>query len=328
MKKILLATTAIVAFAGAASAEVRLSGFAEMGVSGGNGAGRDGEEQFHNDISITFNASGETDGGLKFGVKAQIDNNNGREPNGPVVWDDESVFISGAFGKLTLGETDGALDWALSEIYAGSSINDDHSTHSGGYFNSGLDAIYDNQIARYEYSFGDFAFGASVELDDNPDFAGVDDPLTTVVETTGAYVQGDVNWAIGGKWSGDVAGTNVGFGAAYQSNNVYDIFGFTASAQLAGGFTANGEYIDLDGKSGHDSWIGVAAGYAAGPLLVQVNYGVFNEVVGSDVEGYGAVVNYDLGGGVVAMAGYGHGDTDAGNGAGDSTWSVGLGLSF
>lgn len=327
MKKILLATTAIVAFAGAASAEVRLSGFAEMGVSGGNGAGTDGEEQFHNDISITFNASGETDGGLSFGVKAQIDNKNGRNPNGDVKWDDEAVFISGAFGKLTLGETDGALDWALSEIYAGSSINDDHSSHAGGYFNTGLDGIYDNQIARYEYSFGDFAFGASVELDDNPNVA--DDVTTTLVDET--YVQGDVNWAIGGKWSGDVAGTNVGFGAAYQSNNDFDIFGFTASAQLASGFTVNAEYIDLDGSDfgvAMNDWMGVAAGYAAGPLLVQVNYGVFDTVTGPNIDGYGAVVNYDLGGGVVAMAGYGNGDVGAGNGAGDETWSVGLALSF
>ena len=125
-----------------------------------------------------------------------------------------------------------------------------------------------------------------------------------------------------------MAGTAVGVGVAYQSNNVYDIFGATVSATLASGFTANAEYIDLDGLGGYDDWIGVAAGYVSGPLLVQANYGVFSQVVGSDVDGYGVVVNYDLGGGVVAMAGYGSGDGPAGNGAGDETWSVGLGLSF
>ncbi|HEX9858652.1 MAG TPA: porin, partial [Paracoccaceae bacterium] len=49
MKKILLATTALVGFAGAAAAEVALTGYAEIGVAGGNGGV---ETQFWNDIDV------------------------------------------------------------------------------------------------------------------------------------------------------------------------------------------------------------------------------------------------------------------------------------
>ncbi|MCP3969641.1 MAG: porin, partial [Rhodobacteraceae bacterium] len=54
MKKVLLATTALVASAGIASAQgVALSGSAEMGIIGGTGM----EVQFHSDIDVTFTLS-------------------------------------------------------------------------------------------------------------------------------------------------------------------------------------------------------------------------------------------------------------------------------
>ncbi len=119
--------------------------------------------------------------------------------------DESSVFISGTFGKITMGETDGALDWALTEIYKGTSIADDHSTHAGAYWNTGLDGIYDNQVVRYEYSFGDFAGAISAEMDD-----------------TGVH---DANLALGFKWSGDFNGTAVGAGIRLPVERHLDIIG-------------------------------------------------------------------------------------------------------
>ena len=62
MKHILMATTALVTTAGIASADITLSGWAEMGMVGGNG----GETEFHQDIDVTFKMSGETDGAPGF----------------------------------------------------------------------------------------------------------------------------------------------------------------------------------------------------------------------------------------------------------------------
>ena len=63
MKKVLLASTALVASAGIAAADVSLSGSAELGIIDDDTA-----TQFHTDIDVTFTMSGETDGGLTFGA--------------------------------------------------------------------------------------------------------------------------------------------------------------------------------------------------------------------------------------------------------------------
>ncbi|MDP4033251.1 MAG: porin [Pseudorhodobacter sp.] len=300
MKKILLATSALVGFAGAAAAEVSLSGYAEMGIKGANGGY---DTQFHNDIDVTFNLSGETDGGLSFGATVDLDEvNSSASLGGTGSVNKSSVWISGAFGKLTMGDTDGALDWAVTEIYKGTSLVDDHSTHSGAYWNDGLDGTGNGLVARYEYSFGDFAVAGSAELD----IGGGNDVL-----------------GLGVKWKGDFAGTKVGVGLGYQDNSVNTVWAISADAAMSNGFSANIGYADLDTNG---TWAGIGLGYASGPLLVQANYGAYDN--GGTTDGWGLVANYDLGGGAVVMAGYGSGDAVSGNSNGTDTWSVGLGLSF
>ena len=62
----ILASTALVATAGAASAQdIALSGMAEMGIFGG----QDIDTQFFTDVDVTFTMSGEADNGLTFGAK-------------------------------------------------------------------------------------------------------------------------------------------------------------------------------------------------------------------------------------------------------------------
>src|SRR6056297_3279247 len=128
----IFATTALVATAGVASADIALSGAAQMGIQGGSGfTGADANQnttQFVQDIDITFTMSGTADNGLTFGAAIDLDEN------------------AGGVGTLTMGDTDGAFDWALQEVdYNGAaSINDDHTVHAGFSGNAGLDtAIYD-----------------------------------------------------------------------------------------------------------------------------------------------------------------------------------------
>ena len=70
MKKVLLASTALVVTSSAAMAEVGLSGYAEMGIVGGGGAM---ETQFHHDLDVKFSLSGESDNGLSFGATIDLD---------------------------------------------------------------------------------------------------------------------------------------------------------------------------------------------------------------------------------------------------------------
>ncbi|MBF9059609.1 porin [Rhodobacterales bacterium HKCCSP123] len=134
MKKVLFATTALVATSGFAAADVTLSGVAQMGIMGGENM----DVQFVQDIDVTFTMSGETDNGLTFGAAIDLD-----ESAGAVGTDDAGVaiFISGNFGTLTMGDTDGAMDWALQDAGIGpASINDDHTVHAGYNGNNQFDA--------------------------------------------------------------------------------------------------------------------------------------------------------------------------------------------
>ena len=178
MKKLFLATTALSISVGCASAQgVEITGSAEMGIIGGDSVGD--TFQFHTDIDVTFTFTGETDNGLTFGGSIDLDESDGSGGSvsslafGNTTQGGETIFLSGSFGTVTMGDTDGAFDWALQELGALGSIDDSHTAHLGYNGNSGLDGRYDGQIVRYDYSFGDFAFAVSVELDD----AGVGDPV-------------------------------------------------------------------------------------------------------------------------------------------------------
>ena len=69
MKKVLFATTTLVATTGFAAADVTLSGLAQMGIQGGENV----DTTFVQDIDVTFTMSGETDNGLTFGAAIDLD---------------------------------------------------------------------------------------------------------------------------------------------------------------------------------------------------------------------------------------------------------------
>ncbi|MEL6801921.1 MAG: porin [Pseudomonadota bacterium] len=331
MKKVLLASTALVVSAGIASADVSLSGFAELGI-----IDDDTETQFHTDIDVTFTMSGETDGGLTFGASIDLDESDG-DPSAAFGNTDEggeTLFISGSFGTLTMGDTDGALDRALTEAIFGGSITDENE-HAGYNGNNGLDGTYDGQIARYDYSFGDVALAISAELDDS----GAGDPVI------GLGVSYDV----------DLGGVDLGLGLGYQTVSGAgadaaaappttgidaDLIGFSVDAGFAGGFSAAASFIVGDvtdnGVALEDpEHIGLAVGYTMDALTIGLNWGEFSDWVlredpgESDSSGFGLVVGYDLGGGAELQFGIADNDLDEADGGEDTTvWSLGLAMSF
>lgn len=337
MKKILLTTTALVAFAGAAAAEVSISGYAEMGINGGTGQ----EAELFQDIDVTFAMSGETDGGLSFGASVDLD-----ETTAGTTTDDDhgtTVNISGAFGTLTLGDTDGAMDWALTEANVGNagSIGDDETAHIG-FLGSYLDGQYDGQIVRYNNTFGDFGVAISAEQDH---VGGVDGEA-------GDYR--DAGFALGLKYSIAAGSANIDLGLGYQS---VDGYALTATADdvtatlTADGATAVGASVsatfdsglsaglvftsfDLDNASfdGGDETIthtGIGLGYTTGAITVSANYGVWDLSNDVSANGVGLAAKYDLGGGASVHAGYGQSNIDVdGNDASADSFSLGLALSF
>lgn len=325
MKKILLATTMLAGTAGFAAAEVAVSGYAEIGIIKSDaGFAGSTNAQFHQDVEVTFTMSGETDGGLSFGAAIDLDETNVADGDDSGT----SVFVSGAFGKLTMGDTDGAFDWAIADAGSLTSLGDDHTTHLYYFGAGGFDASHDNQVVRYEYSFGDFGVAVSLEQANN--------------NATGT--RQDDNVGIGATYSVDMGGTALRFGLAYQAGSratggVYtngDVIGASVSAEFAGGFSgvlsyASTDYDALDVNGAASTLVdfdhtALGVTYTTGALSIHANVGMFDPAVGASDETYGLAVNYDLGGGAVVMAGYGS-DTSAAAGR-QSQYSIGLGLSF
>jgi len=346
MKKVLFASTALVATAGIAAADVALSGYAEMGVAGSDSM----ETQFHTDIDVTFTLSGESDGGITFGAAVDLDEAANIGSGDPASDSDGvAVFISGDFGTLTMGDTDGALDWAMTEAAVGNagSIADNETGHQG-YLGSYLDGAYDGQILRYDYSFGDFAFAASVEMDDSG--------------------MRDNGYALGARYSMDFGGGSVTVGAGYQmatyissdtppaTLNIatiqiddylgvptdYEVevtaMGISAAVTLDSGLSAAVAYTQFDADysagDGEMTHLGLGVGYTFDAVTVSANYGMFDGEFfpGQEIDesGFGVAAAYDLGGGLSAHLGYGSSDIGGTNtNAGTSnSWSFGLAMSF
>jgi outer membrane protein OmpU len=314
MKKILLATTMLAGTAGFAAAEVALSGYAEMGIY----SGASGDVEFWQDVDVTFSMTGTTDGGLEFGASVDLDEADWDDVEGVNALDDSTddngytVWISGAFGKLTMGDTDGALDWAVADMDGGlTSLADDHTTHNAVFLANGYDGAGDGQIVRYENTFGDVGFAVSAEQGDE-----------------GVGVVDDI-FAVGVKYNADLGGTAVALGLGYQdAGSEGSAVGVSAGAALAGGFGGKIGYIDFsDDAGGVDSHLGLEVTYASGPIGVSVNYGKVDLDAGGDYDSWGLVANYDLGGGAKVMFGYGS-DVVGGNTTNEDQWSLGLGMSF
>ena len=331
MRKLLIASTALVATAGMAAADISMSGYAEIGMR--DGGGTVGVEM-HNDMDIGFKLSGASDNGLTFGASIDLDEvSNGIASTGG----SQAVHVSGAFGTLTMGDTDGALDKVNAEVGMLTAIADDHTSHAGYNGGAGLDS---GDILRYDTSAAGFGISASIGQDDgatNNDVMGYG--LTTTLGT-------------------------VALSVGYQTDNTQDITAVSAKTTV-GGLTLTANYSEatmdataavaavsasitaatatavafnvlavtslaaIDNSYEHT---GLGLGYTVSGVNLSANYGSYDYDDGSQADGFGLAANYSLGGGATVMVGYGSGNaraTVATAQAGDvDTFSVGLGLSF
>ncbi len=328
MKKVLFATTALVAFAGAAAAEVSLSGSAEMGINGGDNI----ETQFWQDFDVTFKLSGTSDSGLEFGAEfSAVDVSKGKLGN-EFGNGGGFVYIKGSFGNLTMGDTDSAIDWALQEANIGDpgSIADNATSHAGyngsyGDFCAFITWCFnDNQVLRYDNSFGPFAFAISYAQGAITSGAG------------GFLLPGDPNGSlsVGARYSMDMGGTKVKFGLGYINHDTgtgtpdLNIWGISASGEFTGGFSAAIAYSNWDwGSIGSATHIGIGGTYSSGPVTFHANYGQYDySGTSSNDSGFGLGVAYDLGGGLSINAAYGQ--SDFFDGGSSSDWSIGAVMSF
>ena len=158
----------------------------------------------NNRMRVTFTGSGETDSGISFGATIRADNAaSGATGSGG------SQYISGAFGKIKMGDLDGADKDATGNI-AGVGLTGLLDTNNVTYQAAGHNL-------GYEYSTAGLTFGYS---------------QNTAVKTGS-------NSAMGIKWSGDMGGTTLTVGLG-QSKVGTKTQGTVSVAMSVGGLTVKG----------------------------------------------------------------------------------------
>ena len=262
MKKVLLATTMLVGGASIAAAEVSVSGTARMGIVSGfsDGVAANGDESdvvFNSRVRVIFSLSNETDSGLAFGASIRADN-----AAAGASGDAGEVFISGAFGKLSMGDVDGAAQMATGHV-AGVGYTGISDLNESTFLGAGTGAT--DPTALYEYSAGDFTVYASIT---NPQY------VTSAVAPLYSKTQA---MALGAKYTfGDYA---VGLGYEKQTTE--------AGASPAAAVTTT----DLDHVVLKLS--GTVSGFNVQGLIGQAD-GLLNTAVVDNAKQYAASVSYTM----------------------------------
>jgi outer membrane protein OmpU len=272
MKKILLATTVLAMTATVAAAEVAVSGAARMGlVFDGNTVGANtSKAKFTSRVRVSFSMSGETDNGLSFGASVRNDQSGqGNTANG-----DSTVFISGAFGKLTFGDNDSAANALVGNV-AAKSLTGLGDNNELGYLGQTDTSVL------YTYSAGALSVALSAgQLGTTATATANEDAMSVAVKYTA-----DAFYAALGYESAKV-------GVAAVSDN-----------QLSVGLGATFSGVDLslvamDRKSNADTHYAVSATYSMDALGLTAFYA---DKGPSNAYGIGA--SYDLGGGASVVGG-------------------------
>jgi len=251
MKKILLATTLLAASTGFAAAEVATSGSARMGLI------YDGDDAFFTSrIRVIFKMTGTTDGGLEFGAEVRADQASEANSGGTSM-DAGKVFISGAFGKLLMGDLDTASNELVGDV-SGVGL-----TGLGDFNELGYVGQTDTSI-RYEYTAGAFTAALSAGQ------IGTEEFSVAVKYSTDAYsvalgyedggVFGDEQLSLGGSAT---------FGAATVKAVVNDYSGFddleyALSVDYDMGAVAITAFYAHQEDFGHEEYFGLGAAYDLG----------------------------------------------------------------
>lgn len=290
MKKVLLATTALVLSAGFAAAEVKLDGSANFGLKyneAGLSYADDKEAAGWYEIDMNVTGTMESDSGLTFGAQIQLDSDYASLDQNY----DANVFVSGAFGTIKVGES----NWVASDDYGLTDIGFDGI----GVDNTAEIAMYANDNdsvndLRWDYTVGAVSMTASVD---------------TISE--------DYGLAIG--YNTGMVGIYVAYdrdedGGSYTPAGApaYTLDGGKSSTSvlLTGDFGAFSGQLYYATSDNYDDSYGVYGAYKTGPWTFEA--AVADADLAADTS-YGIGAKYDLGGGATLAGGIGsvEGDTAA-----------------
>lgn len=262
MKKFLIATTMIVGTAGVAAAEVTLSGNGRMGVTY-NEADVGNEVAFNSRVRASIDMSAESDSGLSFGGSFGV-----HDAVGAASGLNGSIYVEGAFGKLSMGDVSSAAENAVGDLYG--------VGYTG--IGDGNEMVYistgDNEMALYSYTAGSFTA-----------YASVGQPATgteTTFSLAGKYSAGAVAVSLGYEDVGTASHIIGGVEGTFDSVKVKAIYGSASDLNF-------------------DQY-GLSVSYSADALGVSAYY-LETDSAGVKAQNWGVGASYDLGGGAKLAGG-------------------------
>jgi outer membrane protein OmpU len=340
MKKILLASTALVAMTGAAVAQVSFGGYGRFGAAyrenrsavfqdanGNNVVQQTPDLALVSRFRLNIDGKAVTDGGVEFSarVRLQADDN-------PALNEQSAAGLNGArytvaYGGLRVdaGNVGGAFDnlanyygyepglEAFTGQYAGANYGF-LGYSSGG---AGSNALY------FSYTAGGFVFGASY------------DQRAVFNNAAGATSSSSADrWDIGASYNFNNFTVGLAYGETEVPNgNKNSMFVFTGAADFdRWGATIFVGDEDLGGANAvggnlEGTFYGLSASFDVGAATqIVASYGSGDGT--NDTEGYGLGAVYDLGGGVSLRGGIGYTDVKGVNNAGRTVGDIGVLFNF
>ncbi len=311
MKKLLIASTALLATTAMASADMSLTGDGRMGVISAQedtstAAVKESTPQFTSRIRATFTGSGQTDAGLAFGGSFRADN-----AAGAAAGTAGSVFAEYSGMRVTMGDTSGAAESVVGDL------NEVGLTGLGGMNEVGYlaNAAANRPTARFDYTIGDFVVSASAS---NP---STDVPTGQTVASAGVkYTIGDLVMAVGTEQSSGVG------------NDSY--FTVASVAYDFGDVTLKGIYGSGGTRTvSTRTTAGVGMAYTFDAITIDAFYRQNRTTLtgaAADTNTAGGIgVTYDLGGGAALEGGWvTETDTDATNTTKGSAYDFGIKFTF
>ena len=267
MKKLLIATTALVATAGMASADITISGSAAAGIHSGLDAGASADG-IYSQAGVDFSMSGATDNGITFAASVNIDA--GTEVDTGDFELDGVDANAVSFGSVSMAGTFGTLTF------------DD----------GGIDNLYNGDYTSADVSYSTTV--GAVSLSVAHDSAGV----AQANSMSAGYTASGMTFAVAA--SEDTAGTSASVKVSYALNDSVSVTGKTdqvAGAEsvqtITAATTLNGVSVAL--SSANNSTWDVDLGYTAGGFAL--TYGV------DETDAWTATASTALGGGATFAAG-------------------------
>jgi len=315
MKKALIATTALVAFAGAASAQgLSVTGFLEFEALYGDGydyqagqpalSGGDSidELDFRTDARLNFDWSNSTKSGLEYGMHFELDmdKTDGSDNFGAsgIAYNDGYVFINSALGKVSMGDAgnaDRSANGMSSHVpYTSGVARDITLMYGEGSYgpttenNNGVPGNYtvgtpgESELIRYDNSFLGVDFSASTD--------------------------DDANWTLGLGYSADVGGMNVQLGMGAMAEALSGSVNVSMGGVSAGVSYSGEEYGNTS------EYIAAGFGWELGGLSMGagVETSIFHHAVSGEtyVSDYFMGASYEMAPGLLLAAGIANIDND------------------